>query len=302
MDTRMGDGPAFLRRSRRGIFQSAAALSAVSFCGSAASGRCVSVFYAQAGRNSWAGILVSGIIYAFLMGGIARLKRRNGAGSLPTLYAAVVGRRTGRLLTLLHGLLYAFALCMLADSAGNAAALMLPVHHAKTIGACAALTAALMISAGGAGKFGTAGLAVFLLITGFYFALLIYGRMPQAGEMSYYVELKLENAPWAAALLALVHACLAAVLGAAAAVRLFPMHLKAYSTGMIAAAAFALPLLIGNGIFALFPGKIIALQQPFAALSGEWGAIGYYICAALRWLEGTICIAGILCILPEKSA
>lgn len=292
--------PGYPRRIQHGVFQSALALAVISCCGAMASGRCISVFYAQAGRCSWAGILLSAVVYGFLMGGIARLKRRSGAGSLAGFYTGIMGRRAGVLLMLLHGLLYALGLCWIANSVGNASALMLPLHHADGIGICTALAAGMMAAAGGVRRMRICGTACFLLLTGFVLTLLLYGRMPGTGELHYYVDLKLEKAPWGAALLAIIHASLAAGMCAAPAVKLFPVCLKPSTAGMMSAAAFAALLACGNSVFALFPRKIIALSQPFAAISGEWGAAGYYICAALRWLEGTVCIAGICCLLPEK--
>jgi len=287
-------------RFQHGAFQSAATLAVISCCGAMASGRCISVFYAQAGRSSWMGILLSAVIYGFLMGGIARLKRRSGADSLAGLYTGIMGWHTGALLMMLHGLLYALGMFWIVNSVAHASALMLPLHHADGIGICIALAAGMMAAEWGVRRMRICGSACFLLLTGFALALLLYGRMPGAGELHYHVYLKLEKAPWAAALLALIHASLAAGMCAAPAVKLFPLYLKPSAAGMISAAAFAALLIPGNSVFALFPREIIALGQPFAAISGKWGAAGYYICAALRWLEGAVCIAGICCLLPEK--
>lgn len=290
-----------MQRFRRTALQTAAALAAISFCGAMSSGSCISVFYAQTGRNSWLGIGLASLIFALLMGGLARLKRRTGAGSLHALYICIAGRGAGTALAALHAGLYALALRYLVGVTGNAAALMLPFHGARFTGVCLALLVGMLISRRSAAGMRICCGACWVALVGFLLALLIAGRMPEGGLPRCYVELKLEKSLPATVLLAAVHAALSAGVCAAAALRLFPAQLKPAGAGLLSAAAFALPLLAGNGVFALFPEEIIAMQQPFAAVTDGWGRAGYHICALLRWLEGTICIAGIFCMVPKAA-
>ncbi|MBQ3574477.1 MAG: hypothetical protein IJA26_02320 [Clostridia bacterium] len=282
---------------RRNILAIAATLAVMAGCGMLSAGRCVSAFYAQTGVLSWMGIGISCIIFGFLMGGIVRLKRKTGAGSLPALYAGLFGKRAGAAFTALHAAFFAACAWVLMSAASDAFALLLPLHHAGLIGMVFALLIALWLSrsCGAVSRFGG---SCFLLLACLMPALAAFGRMPSKSTLHFYVELMLENRPWAAVLLAVIHASLAAGMCAGAAVRLFPAHIKPGAAGMASAAAYGFIMAAGNVVFCIFPPEINALKYPFVALTGEWGRAGHHICALIRYAECILSLCGICCALP----
>ncbi len=288
-----------MAKLRRDALGCAAALAAMSCCGGLSSGRGISAFYAQTGRCAWPGIGVASAVYGLLMAGILRLKRRTGACSLPAVYAGVFGRRAGAALAVLHAVFYALAAYALLETAANAAELVLPFHNANVIGVFSALLFSLWLSLGTNHGVKKTGCICFVIFAALILALAIFGKMPDGNVLHFYVKLKLADKPWAAVLLAVVHASLAAGMCAAAAVRLFPMHIRPGFAGFVSAAAFALLMSAGNAVFSVFPKEINALRYPFVPLAQSWGTAGFYIFALSRWLESVVCLCGIFCVLPE---
>ena len=287
-------------KMRRSALWNALALAVIACCGELSSGRCVSAFYAQAGRWSWRGIGVSCIVYGFLMGGVIRLKRKTGACSLKSVYTGTFGRRASAAFMALHAAFCALAAYALMGKAAETAALALPFHKAGCAGAVCALIFAVWMSRNGVSAMRKAGCALFAVLIAAMLALMTSGELPGRNSLHFYVELGLENNPGAVVLLAVIHGCMAAGLCAAAAVRLFPTHIRPGFAGLVCAAAFGMLMMIGNGVFSVFPKEINALRYPFVALSAPWGTAGFYIFALLRCMESTFCLAGVFCMLPAK--
>ena len=287
-----------MEKTRRNALLNALALAVIASCGEMSAGRCVSAFYGQTGKWSWMGIGIAGVLFGLLMGGILRLKRRTGANTLAEVYTGIFGRKAGAVVTALHVAFSAFAACALLGKAAETAELALPFHRAAYIGAISAAIFSLLVWRQGASGIRKLGCLCFAALAAVMFALLVSGKLPSQNTMHFYVELELENKPWAAVLLALIHASMAAGMCAAAAVRLYPAHIKPGLAGFVSAIAFAMLMASGNGVFSVFPREINALRYPFTALSASWGAAGFYIFALMRYLECVACLAGIFCMLP----
>lgn len=264
------------------------------------SGQALAAFYGQLGRASWLGVLVSALVFGCMTGFIAAQGRCSGAGNVGGFFARLPGGGLGKGAGLLYGLVVILAGGMLMTSAGRMAALALPVKRADWLGSAAALLIALVLAIAGGRALRAGGGILVLVMLGFELALLLFARLPDTPR--YAIELRLRD-NWIAALgFALFHtcACLCVVVGMLlkmCAGRLHPARL-----GSRAGVLFALLLAVGNAVLMRQDERILALQLPFVALSGDWGSAGFYLNAGLCWLFCVFSLAGLIYgVLPMRG-
>lgn len=257
------------------------------------SGRAPSVFYGQMGGASWLGVVVSALFFGAAMGMLARLARRSGAESPAQLLRRVPGSWLDRPIAALWCAFALTAACMLAAEAGHIAALVLPVHHARAMGAAAALLAGIAMAASGREIQARAGGLLVLLALLFEAWLLLHGGAPDASLLRYEVELRLRDRPAAAVIFALLHGAVCACLCAGMQLRLADGRVRALRQGLYAGAIMLALLAGANAVLQAGKPQLLALRQPFTALASRWGSGGFCLSAALIFGADVLGIAAI---------
>ena len=268
----------------------AAAIAATALGLDIASGRALAAFYAQTAQASWIGVLFSGLCFGLAMGALARLARRMGAGSLRMLLRRL---GCGKAASALYGLILFAALCMAVGEAAHVGALVLPVKRAGLYGALIALLAAVGIVLSGREVVQGLGAAFLGCLLAYMAFLLWLAELPQ-DSLNYGLELKLENNVWAALLLALVHAAVAASVSASAAVKLGSSGVQTLRLGMYSGLIYTLVLGLGNGVLLAQKPIVLRLKTPFTALCCAWGSAGFYMGAAVIYMGCIAAMTGIL--------
>ena len=266
-----------------------------------ATGRTLSIFYAQLGDASWPGLAFAGLAFGGFITMLAHLARRAGADGVPALLRRMPGGPMGRGAGMLYALIALTAVCTLTAAAGHAGALMLPMRNAGLWSGATALLAALSIALAGRRTLALAGGAFLGLLGLFELGLLFFARPPESAVLRFELELRLRNHLPAALGLALLHASVSACVSAGTAARLAGGRVRPPRLGMWSGALFFLLLAGGNAVFAAQSEQLLALQLPFVALASSWGTAGFYVSAVLSYLAAALSLAGIAYgLIPRK--
>ena len=106
-----------------------------------ASGREIIGFFSQTRRAAWVGIPFAGLVFALLVGMVARQAVRYDAPSVPGLCRRMLNRRSAGVTCAMYALLLVVCSVVMLRRAGEIAAIALPIERAFVWGAAFALLA-----------------------------------------------------------------------------------------------------------------------------------------------------------------
>lgn len=262
---------------RKADWQAAFAICAAVIGAGFASGREIVSFFSGLGAASWIGILSAASGIAALVYVIMLLARRTGAGSLPGLYGAVMGRSCQDAVGILHGLLCMTAASAMLSAGAELGALAFPVRHARGLGFLLTLCAGLASCAAG---FGTLAYLGGLLVPG----IGIYYLAMAAGN-TYPVEFDASALPAAVPLGLLYAAFNTALSGSAICIAGSGGGCSAGGTALAAGGVMLLLLSAANQAM-LSAGDIVRQAAlPSVVLAARWGVEGYYLSILIMWLS-----------------
>ena len=237
--------------------------------GGLASGRELSLFFAQLGEAAWAGILTASALFGLLTG--CAVWR----GPSPAICAAPLERLCETLRLLLAAVVAVFMLYSL----GEVGALTLPLPHGWAFGAAFGLLAALCLTRLKAHWL--PGLVVLLYVGGFCAANAVDPR-PTRLHIHGCTEFVLAGNIPAALLLAALYAALTACAGNWSLSRLHPGAVRPAALGLRAAVLLCFLLCLANLALLRGGNAVIAHPMPWVALSARWGLAGFWLCAGLK--------------------
>lgn len=259
-----------------------AILSAVAGSGFA-SGRALVFFFSQTGRAAWAGICLACLVFALLVGLIAREAARCDAEGLPGLCRRLTGRRTARLACAMYALLLVMTCAVMLRGAGEVGALALPVNNGWLWGALSALVIALAVNLTGQRALPALGLAVVAAGLVFYGALALDGG-PVRTYVRGDVQLALQDSVPAALLLALGYGALNASLAAGLAARFGRRADSPAALGARCGALLGALLACANAAIARGGRALLGQALPTVILAARWGLFGFWACAGFGYL------------------
>ncbi len=265
---------------RRGDWRAALAAIGAAAGTAFASGRELTLFFAQLGWASWAGVALASAAFGAMAWMTVRCAQggRGLAGACRRL-----GPWAGRAIGLARALLLALTAAVMLLGAGKVGALTLPVKNAFLWGAGLALLIALLFNLGGLRALPWLGLIALAVGAAFHAGLAVDPR-PARTMLSADAELALEGSFPAAALLALLFAALNAAVAGDALARFSGGCASAARTGALCGLLMAAALVCANAALARGGRALLGQALPMVLLAARWGVWGFWLCAGLDWL------------------
>lgn len=254
-----------------------------------ASGRELTLFFAQLGWASWVSVALSAVFFALMIWLSARCAEGAGEGFAAALRRPKPG--AGRALNLLRALLLALTAAVMLLGAARLGALALPVARGALWGAGIALALALLINLGALRALPWLGMTALGAGAAFYAALAVDPR-PVRTYLAADAELALEGSLPAAALLALLYAALNAAVAGFVVARFAGACPHRGWLGARCGALLALVLLCANAALERGGRALLGQALPVVLLAARWGLPGFWMCTAF----------GFLCIVCTLSA
>ncbi len=248
-----------------------------------ASGRELTLFFAQLGRASWAGVAAASAAF----GAMAWVTVRCAAGGRGLAGACRrLGPRAGSVLAAARALLMALTAAVMLIGAGKIGALTLPVRNAFLWGAGLALLIALLLNLGGLRALPWLGLVALAVGAAFHAGLAIDPR-PARTMLRADATLALADSLPAALLLAVPFAALNAVVAGDALARFSGGCASAGRTGALCGMLMAAALACANAALARGGRALLGQALPMVLLSARWGVWGFWLCAGF---DGLCCL------------
>ena len=250
-------------------------------------GRETAFFYAQTGKNSWLGIALCALLFGIFTGMTAHFAKKTGANNFPQIFRRSMGVYAGGCVWTLHAMALVLAGRLALMALVRSAELTLPLKYAGWTGMGTGMFAAFMLAGKRPGKTEIfAGLAgvIFLLL------LLVWGRVPREAELYMRIRLKLEGSFKGMLALALLHGCRCAAVTAGAAAGL-GRQIRPGALGAAAGGWTAVLLGLSNAVFRSRSERLMALEEPFAAMCAQWGKAGHFWAAGMLWLGAAAMLA-----------
>ena len=247
-----------------------------------ASGRELTLFFAQLGWASWAGAAVASLAFGAMAGVTVRCAQGGGERGLAGACRRL-GMRIGSVPGLARALLLALTAAVTLLGAGKLGALTLPLRHAFLWGAGVALLVALLMNLGGLRALPWLGLVALVVGMAFHAGLAIDPR-PVRTMLRADAELALAGSLPAAAVLGLLFAGLNAAVAGDALARFSGGCDSAARTGALCGALMAAALACANAALARGGRALLGQALLMALLSARWGLWGFWLCAGFGWL------------------
>lgn len=264
------------------------AMAAVSGIG-LASGRALTLFFAQTKDAAWPGVLTACALFGILTGFIAS-GRTVSVRPAKGLEAFVEALRL---------LLAALASAFLLSKIGEMGALTLPVRHGYLFGAAFGLLAALAL--GWLNVNAPLGLLTTLGLTAFYAANALDARPVRVhlrGETTFMLA---GSAP-AALALATAYAALNACAAGWGLRTVKPGTVRPWALGLRCALLMALVLVPGMAALSRGGDALLIQPMPWVVLSARWGIGGFWLCAGLTALCAMASLSAALGTLTARLA
>jgi len=242
-----------------------------------ASGRELTLFFAQLGWACWVGIALAALAFGGMVAVVARWMAGGGGSGRWT------GGGLGRLIRLLRALLLALTAAGMLCCARRMGELTLPMRHGFLWGAGLAVLIAGLVNLAGLGALRALGLVALAGGMLFHAALALDPRPVRTWLMGE-IDLALEGSVPAAALLALCHVALNASVAAGVAARCSGGCLRPARLGLRCGALMLGALMCANAALARGGRALLAQAMPFVLLSARWGVTGFWLCAAFNYL------------------
>lgn len=267
---------------RRGDLRAALAAMGAAAGTAYASGRELTLFFAQFGWASWAGVAVASVAFGAMAGITARCAQGGGGGGLAGACRRL-GPRAGTALTLARTLLLALTAAVMLLGAGQVGALTLPVRRGFLWGAGITFMLALAVCLGGLRALPWLGLAALTLGAAFHAGLAIDPR-PARTMLRADAELALAGNLLVAALLAVLFAALNAAVAGDALARFSGGCASAARVGALCGALMTAALGCANAALARGGRVLLGQALPMVLMAARWGLWGFWLCAGFDWL------------------
>ncbi len=275
------------------IHSAAAVCAAVAGAGFA-SGREIEVFFTRLGAGAWLGAMVASAGLGVVTAALMALARREQARSLPDLCGRLTGRRSGRAMHLLYGLLTLLTAATMIAAGGELGALALDTKSARAIGALAALIAGLGLAVSGIKAQGRAGMLLALAISAIYVAL----ALTPGGADGLPTDPNL-----AAALpMGLLYASLNGALGGGVIIAASQENARPASVGVLTGFFLLSMLLPANAALLQCGARARRMALPTVALAAQWGVHGYHIVIGVMLLAVVTTLGAMLVSLRDQAA
>ena len=265
---------------------SVAAASGIGF----SSGRTIAMFFSQMGWASWLGVGTASVVFGALCGGACVLARRTGAKGLLGAYMRLLGLRFGRAVGVLHGLLLLLIAAVMLMTAGNLAALALPVRNAVWMGVLAALGISLLLSMRDMRGLIGFGLMTIAVCAAFYAGLALDPR-PVRYYRRFETVAELSGSVPAAIVLAVLYAALSASVASGVAASRAGEIGRPGRFALLCGAGMLLMLLAANAALVRGGERLLSLPLPTVALAARWGTFGYYACILTMAMSATAALS-----------
>ena len=249
-------------------------------------GRDIAVSFSRLGRASWVGIGAACLSIMLAVRAIGAMGRDTGAGDLPELAAALLGKAWGHAASAAFGLLWASAAGMMLSACGEAAALTLPIPGARALGEDIALCLGLLMARKELSAVWKPGALLFMLLMACFLAA-GRGQGSRTGCPAVGALLCLPSG----LLYGLITVCLAgcAMMGTE--------ECRDAATGC--GALMAALLFSGNAALLRAGEPTMNLAAPMAALLSRLGETGYVLCAGSLFLAALCSLLVMLCCLKR---
>jgi uncharacterized membrane protein YkvI len=250
----------------------AAALSAVAAMVGAgfASGRELVVFFSGQGVPSWLGVAVACVGAGFLTGAISAFAKRTGRRELPGVFARTMGRSSGIMMQVVYTTLLILCAAAMLSTGATLGALTFSFHGSFLLGTAITLACALLLTRRGA--LSMAGLALVVLMTGWYIAL-------GAGQSA--TDIRVGGSFGISAASGMIYAAFNATVAAGVVCLNAGKDVKPTRVGLYTGLLLAAMLIPAN--WALLRTDVYTRQMalPSVVMAQRWGVAGYYlsICA-----------------------
>ena len=282
-------------RELKAAFAVMASVAGVGF----ASGREIVLFFAQLGWAAWPGMLTASALFALLMRLVMGAALRTGASDLTGAFTRITGVRRAGAVSLLYGVLMAFAAVIMLRTCGELGALTLPVQGGYLKGVLLALLLATAVCAGRRQILPVLGAAAVITALLFYGGLMLDAR-PVRVNMRCETVLNLSGSLWAAAIFGLLHACLNASVAAGTAAafsggRVDPGKASAMTGGMMLAC-----LMCAHGAMLRGGETIYAQSLPTVLLAARWGVRGFWLSAGYMYFASVCTLAASMSTLVSR--
>lgn len=255
-----------------------------------ASGREVVTFFSASCQYAGLGIAVAAVSIGVFSAGLMILARRWDVKTLPQLAQKLLGKRMGRAAAILYWLCCALTAAVMLSAGGELMQLTLDVRGAYGIGALATLALAILLARSGSRRsFSGGALFVGLVLFGLWMAM---DRREVAVEPYLALGIQPMGGPLSAVLLGVAYAALNVSLCAAALVRLRDRQPARVAIAL--GAMMGAVLLTLHAAISLQPKGLMARALPCVLLAARYGLIGSQICILLMELAVVTTLATML--------
>lgn len=263
------------------------------------SGREAASFFAVTGPASWAGIVVSALLFGALMGMLCRMAKDTQAVSLPGIYYSMMDERCGDAVSVVHALLMLMTGAVALSTAGELGLLSLNIRQSAFASVAITLIIAIALTLRGMRPLGALALIAVPVCVIFYAALAVDPRPAPAG--AYLASGNMHglygSVPAAIFLGAMFSFLKAAVAGGVAAAR--AKELAPLRFGVICALIMLAVTSVANRALQKAGAEVWSLNLPGVVLAARWGTAGYYISIYVMWLG---CLCSLTCALGSLNA